>query len=122
MSRRTLGRLALLLALISLVIACAPRAATIPAAIGPARDTVVISEAPYGAYVGRPVTLGARVWRDGSVVPDASVEWTAAPAQVARIAGDGTLIPLDAGHVVITARAGKVVTRRTLLVLDNRGR
>lgn len=97
-------------------IGCAPRAALTPPLTMPARDTVVISDAPYGAYVGSPVAIGARVWRSGTVVPDAPVEWSAAPAGVAHIAADGTLTPVREGHVVITARAGRVRSRRMLLV------
>ncbi|HEX2778217.1 MAG TPA: hypothetical protein VHM30_01885 [Gemmatimonadaceae bacterium] len=96
--------------------ACAPRASVAPVLTMPARDTVVISDAPYGAYVGSPVSIGARVWRGGEVVPDAPVEWSAAPAGVARIDADGTLTPVREGHVVITAKAGRMRSRRMLLV------
>ncbi|HEX8849666.1 MAG TPA: hypothetical protein VF761_09050 [Gemmatimonadaceae bacterium] len=116
MSTRTIARLALVAALASLSIACHPSPPRAAGPAMPARDTVVISDAPYAAYVGAPVTLGARVWRDGIVVPDAEIEWSAAPRSVARIAPDGTLLPVSQGHVVITARVGAIQSRRFLQV------
>lgn len=122
MSTRTIARLALVAALASLSIACRPTPARTAGPAMPARDTVVISDAPYAAYVGAPVTLGARVWRDGTVVPDAAIEWSAAPRSVAQIAPDGTLLPLSAGHVVITARVGAIKSKRFLQVQSRAGR
>ena len=116
MRHRLLSRLALVACLAAAVIACAPRVAELPPLTMPARDTVVISDGPYGAYVGTPVALGARVWRDGVVDPAAPVAWSATPVSVAVIAADGTLIPVGVGHVTITARAGKSRTQRSLEV------
>ena len=120
MSTRTLARLAVIGALAAVSIACTPAAGRVaPGPAMPARDTVVISDSPYAAYVGAPITLGARVWRDGTVDPQASVEWSASPATVARIDGDGRLLPLSEGHVTIVARAAGVRTKRTLQVQRN---
>lgn len=116
MSTRTFARLAGLAALAALSIACAPTVNVAAGPAMPARDTVVISDSPYAAYVGAPVTLGARVWRDGTVDPQAAVEWSASPATVARIGSDGRLTPLSEGHVTIVARAAGVRTKRTLKV------
>lgn len=114
--------LALVAALATLTIACQPAPPRAAGPAMPARDTVVISDAPYAAYVGAPVTLGARVWRGGVVVPDAAVEWSAAPLSVARIASDGTLVPVSEGHVVVTARVGAIQSKRLLQVQPTLGR
>ena len=119
MRHRVLPRLALLAAIAALAIACGQRVAVVPGPAMPARDSVVISDSPYGAYVGSPISLDARVWRDGVVDPAAPVQWSASPAAVARVAADGTLTPLGEGHVTVTARAGKSRTTRTLLVRRN---
>ena len=120
MPTRTLARLAVIAALAAVSIACAPAAGHVaPGPAMPARDTVVISDSPYAAYVGAPVTLGVRVWRDGMVDPQAAVEWSASPTAVARIDGGGRLLPLSEGHVTIVARAGGVRTTRTLHVQRN---
>ncbi|NUQ20480.1 MAG: hypothetical protein HOQ09_05910 [Gemmatimonadaceae bacterium] len=116
MSIRRLARLAAVAALASVAIACSPATNVVPGPAMPARDTVVISDSPYAAYVGAPVRLAARVWRDGSVDPHAAIEWSVSPRFAARIAGDGTLVPLDDGHLTIVARSGAVRTKRTLLV------
>lgn len=119
MTHRSLGRFALLAALTIVSIACAAGAPSVPGPAMPARDTVVISDSPYAAYVGSPISLGARVWREGAVDPDARVEWSASPLTVARVANDGTLTPVGEGRVTITARVGAVESRRTLLVRRN---
>ncbi|NUO64576.1 MAG: hypothetical protein HOQ11_17970 [Gemmatimonadaceae bacterium] len=116
MSTRTVLRLTLVAALASIAIACRAAAPIIPGPAMPARDTVVISDSPYAAYVGSPVALGARVWLEGAVVPDAPIEWSASPGSVARIARDGTLTPMREGHVIITARVGGVRTTRVMTV------
>lgn len=116
MSTRCLARIAGVAALASLAIACSPVPSMVIRPAMPARDTVVISDSPYAAYVGAPVTLAARVWRDGTVDPRAAVEWSVSPRFAARIASDGTLLPLDEGHLTIVARVGALRTKRMLLV------
>ena len=121
MSTRAIARLALVAAVASFSVACRPTPTRAAGPAMPARDTVVISDAPYAAYVGAPVILGARVWRDGMVVPDAAIEWSAAPRSVAQIAPDGTLLPVSEGHVVITARVGAIRSKRFLQVQSGAG-
>lgn len=63
------------------------------------------------------LTLGARALdRNGVLLPDASIAWSASPASVATISAEGVLTGVDRGTANVTATAGSVSATKTMTV------